>query len=153
MADQELKKLVLDSLKNNRLAALATVSSDGLPHAATVVYAVDDDFNVYFVTRKNTSKVRNLEQNPVVSLSIGSALPIYVQMRGRAERVTDEQERQERLDAVAAAGAGLKDVWPPILHIGNDDYVLFKIVPDLIRALDLRDQNIAAEEPPFIEIM
>jgi len=153
MADQELRDLVLQTLKDNKLAALATVSSDGVPHAATVVYAVDDDFNIYFVTRENTSKVKNLEHNPVISLSIGATPPLYVQMRGKAERMSEGPEREERLTAVAEAGAGLEDVWPPILHIGSEDYVLFKVVPDLIHALDLRDQNIAAEHPPFIEIL
>ncbi|MFH1047099.1 MAG: pyridoxamine 5'-phosphate oxidase family protein [Patescibacteria group bacterium] len=154
MADLASRTLVLQALKDSRIASLATVSSDGVPHAATVVFAVDDDFNIYFVTRENTTKVKNIAANPIVSLSMGAKPPVYVQMRGRAERIDgDVALREKMLSEVARAGAGIEDIWPPIMHIGNSDYILFRVVPEFIRGLDLRDQHIAADEPPFIQIM
>ncbi len=153
MANQEMKDLVLQTLRDTRLAALATVSPEGVPHAVTVVFAVDDDFNIYFVTREDTSKVANLSANPTVSLSIGATLPAYVQMRGQAEIVVDDELRSRMLTEVAKVGAGIEDVWPPVLHFGDSAYVLIRIVPDLIRVLDLRNQKIATDDPPFIEIL
>ncbi len=65
---------MLDKIKSlireKNLCVLATVS-DHKPHCSLMLYAANDDCReIYLATSRNTSKYRNLKQNPAVSLLI-----------------------------------------------------------------------------------
>ena len=147
------KEKVLAALRRNRIASMATVTVDGQPQAVTILYVVDDDLNLYFVTREKSRKVANLDANGQVAMSIGLEPPMNVQLEGRAVRVEDELMRTEKMAELANVGADLKDLWPPILRVGQEGYVLYQVIPKKIRALDLSDRHISSEAPPYIELM
>jgi general stress protein 26 len=147
------KEKVLAALRRNRIASMATVTADGQPQAVTILYVVDDDLNLYFVTREKSRKVANLDANGMVAMSIGLEPPMNVQLEGRAVRVDDELVRADKMAELAHAGADLEDLWPPILRVGKEGYVLYKVMPEKVRALDLSDHNISSEDPPYIELM
>jgi pyridoxamine 5'-phosphate oxidase len=88
-----IKKKVLDYLLGQSLMVLATASPDGKPYATTMLFTVDDDFNFYFISREETRKARNLEDNPRASLSIGFSEPMNVQAEGKVELIEDEKLR------------------------------------------------------------
>jgi nitroimidazol reductase NimA-like FMN-containing flavoprotein (pyridoxamine 5'-phosphate oxidase superfamily) len=67
-----LRNDVLKFLQKNKVAVVATASKDGIPEAATITYLFDDDFNFYFITRKQSQKLINLRKNPNVALVIGT---------------------------------------------------------------------------------
>ncbi len=57
-------------VKSKEICVLATVS-EGMPHCSLMAYAVNKECNeIYMVTHKQTTKYRNLVQNPCVSLLI-----------------------------------------------------------------------------------
>lgn len=63
---KEMKALA----KQQNICVLATVSG-GKPHCSLMAYAIDDDCReIYMVTHRETSKYRNLTENPSVSLLI-----------------------------------------------------------------------------------
>lgn len=82
----------LKFLKENNTMVIATVSRDGVPHAATVYYMVDDKFDVYFCTGEETRKYLNIKDNAKVALAIGTGPEIRtIQGGGQAEWVIEGQ--------------------------------------------------------------
>jgi nitroimidazol reductase NimA-like FMN-containing flavoprotein (pyridoxamine 5'-phosphate oxidase superfamily) len=63
-----MKKLA----KEKDICVLATVSGEK-PHCSLMAYTTDDDCSeIYMATHRNTTKFKNLSENPSVSLLIGT---------------------------------------------------------------------------------
>jgi len=93
----ELKKKILDKMKDLTLASLATVTEDGKPWARYVVVKADENMNIWFATFKTSRKVRQISDNPDVHLLLGvTDLPkaaSWVQIQGRAEILDDAKTK------------------------------------------------------------
>ena len=86
---------VVDHLRKQHFAVLATSGADGIPHAAGVNYGVSGpgrDFVIYVMTRRHLLKARNIAQNPKVSMVVPLPRrllwfvpPPTIQLRGVAE--------------------------------------------------------------------
>jgi general stress protein 26 len=118
---------------------LATVRSDGFPHATTVSY-VHDDVTLYFGTAADSQKARNIALNDKVSLTIN--LPydrteeiLGLSMGARAHRVTDAAE-------IAHVGDLMLRRFPEGADFGPDEgdsIAIFAIRPVVISVLDYRN--------------
>ena len=93
----ELKKKILDKMRELTLASLATVTEDGKPWARYVVVKADENMNIWFATFKTSRKVRQISANPDVHLLLGvTDLPkaaSWVQIQGRAEILDDAKTK------------------------------------------------------------
>ena len=67
--NKEIKKLLEEILKNEKIMVLATCSDDK-PWATPVIYAWDGKKRFYFLSRKTTRHAKNIEKNPNMSASI-----------------------------------------------------------------------------------
>jgi nitroimidazol reductase NimA-like FMN-containing flavoprotein (pyridoxamine 5'-phosphate oxidase superfamily) len=88
-------------LEQAELFWIATVRADGRPHVTPVV-AVWYDRALHFCTGAGEQKALNLEGNPNVALTTGTAdwkTGVDIVVEGRAEKVTD----RDRLTELAAA--------------------------------------------------
>lgn len=85
------KTEVLQFLKSHPECVLATVSPEGKPEAATVLFAVDDDFTFYFGTSDKYRKYHNLLNNKQAAVVIGVEMqePKSVQRAGGRRHGTD----------------------------------------------------------------
>ena len=63
------KEDVFAFLQTNRLAVLATCSTNSFSHTATMYYIVDGD-RLLFISGEKTQKVTNLDANPSVSFAM-----------------------------------------------------------------------------------
>lgn len=89
-------------LRSKDICVLATVSGSK-PHCSLMAYTADDECReVYMVTNKQTSKYRNLTQNPLVSLLIDTrdedvgprrSEAKALTVEGRFQRIKDETKR------------------------------------------------------------
>src|SRR3972149_5824392 len=77
----ELKKLIFDYLSINKKMSLATCK-DNVPWAATVMYAYDDDLNIYFLSKLETRKVQNILTNSKVAVTINEVTGGIGKVRG-----------------------------------------------------------------------
>jgi uncharacterized protein YhbP (UPF0306 family) len=100
ISKQELRKLILDYLAENKVASLAT-SKDNIPWAAPVLYAYDSDLNLYFISEPDTRKIQNILSNPKVAVTIAEVrykerkmVGIGIQLEGEAYQI--EKEKGER---------------------------------------------------------
>ena len=128
---EELKTYILEYLSKNRRMTLAT-SEDNVPWAATVMFAYDNDFNIYFISVPDSRKTKNLKANPRVSVVINEYTPragytIGLQIEGKAIMLNKERDRRE-LEIFCQRFDWADD----FLH----DHELYKIVPEKIYYLD-----------------
>ncbi len=92
-------------LKEKDICALATSSKNG-PHCSLMVYATDDTCSeIYMVTRRDTSKYRNLQENPSVSVLIDTREEHRGSRRSEAKAMTVEGVFEKIADSREEADA------------------------------------------------
>ena len=96
------KQKLLDFMKSKRLMQLATASEK--PWICTVYYAIDDSFNLYFISEPTTRHCKDIKTNPNVAVAVTDSRQnvkdkkVGVQLQGTAFVVKD---KNEMLHAVA----------------------------------------------------
>lgn len=128
----DLKKEALDFLNGHRKMVLTVLDQNKHPNSSLMLYTVDDDFNVYFGTRKAFGKYKALMADSHVSLAVVEETmdPLrVVDMQGEAELIPGEDtaERLEWFTKKNPAKYYVKDA---------EDFVMFKITPSGVRWLD-----------------
>ena len=132
MDPESLKTEVARFLHAHRKAVFATVDADGSPHTSLMLYTIDDEFNVYFGTRRAFRKFQQILDNRNVSLSVIEEVLdplLVVDIRGTAE-LLDAGERAEWY-------AHFKARNPSKYYVEDaEDYEMFRLRPTMIRWLD-----------------
>ena len=128
IADKKIKKEAMAFLKKRKLAVISTVSLDGKPESAMVLYFIDDDNNLFFITRNDTRKAANIAQNKNVSLVIGTELgPSTMQMSGEAERIEEAGKQNEFLANLTKDTILQALYYGPFLSLMGVNFSLYKI--------------------------
>ncbi len=132
MSQSDLKKVVFDFLDSHKKAVFASVDADGQPHTNLMLYAIDDNLNLYFGTRRSYGKYSRILQNPSLSITIAEEKldPLRtVDIHGKAEEVPET----DTLATLAyLKGKNLSKYYVQ----GEPDFVMFKVVPTMIRYQD-----------------
>ena len=94
--EPESERFILDMLARHSLLTLATNREDGWPQATTVGY-VNDGLRIYVMTFPQAQKVRNIERDPRVSLTIDHVVEDWNKIKGlsmaaMAELVSAQKE-------------------------------------------------------------
>lgn len=118
-----------------------------------LLFAIDEDFTIYFATHEDTFKAKAILEDNRVGISIWEKDVMLVQAKGVATPIEDIYHKDMALEKIVHAVDNIDSFWPPVLRIRNDsEYVVFKIKPDWVRALDLTSKTITAQVDPFVEI-
>ncbi len=109
-------------------AVLATVSIMDKPRAATMYFYTDNDFNFYFLTARDSHKLKNIEKNNNVAIVVGfGPQSTTVQAGGTAETNLDFNE--EFIDKVfKKTEFHNPDQWP-VLRLEKTGLVMIKVTP------------------------
>ena len=141
-ANDQIKEKAKAFLKGHRKGVFATVDEEGRPHTSLMLYVIDEDFNVYFGTRKVFRKYGQLLKNPAMSLSViqESVDPLQVvDIHGDAQPLSPKEKEKWF--------AYFKNHNPSAYYVeAADDYVMFKIAPKGIRWLDATSGELIIEE-------
>jgi len=78
-------KKVADFLRKKKSMVLATVTPEGKPHAATVFYEADENFNFYILTSATSGKLKNILHNGHAAFAVGTG-PESITVQGGARR-------------------------------------------------------------------
>ena len=127
---------VIDILRDNRLAALATADPDGWPHC-TMVGVANRGTRLYFVIARSSQKMIDLDRDDRVSLAIGRDVinPGSIRalaIKARAWPVDDPAERKEALGLLLEQRPALKQLEEPDERAS----AVMVAVPEEIRLLD-----------------
>lgn len=140
-----LKQTIQDFLNAHRKAVFAILDTKGLPTTSLMLYAIDDDLNVYFGTCRSFGKYAQLLQYPVVSLSVVEEKldPLrVVDIRGTATEISAEQHKETY--------SFFKTKNPSKYYVeGAPDFVMFKIVPNFIRYADSTSGELVVTDLPL----
>lgn len=126
---------IRDFLNRNHLGILATSTLNGEPHAATIYFLTDEDFNFYFLSKEETTKSRNLEQNPHAALAVYEAeMQTTLQITGLATKIDDPTRVQEIFTGVLeiAKDTSMSSI-PPISQVNAGGYVAYHLRPKVLR--------------------
>lgn len=121
-------------MTRTRYCALVTVGSDGHPQAREVdAFAPDAGMTVWIATNPVTRKVREIRQDPRVTLYYAAdAGAGYVTLLGRAEVIDDPAEKTRRWKEDWAAFYSDKNRGP--------DYVLIRVRPVRLEIVSYADK-------------
>lgn len=127
---------ILEILRDNRLATIATVDPDGGPHC-TMIGIANDQLRLYFVIARNSQKLIDIERDPRVSLAIGRDVinPGSIRalsINGKAEAVKDPDERRKALKLLMAKRPALQQLEEP----SDDHSAVMVAIPSEVRLLD-----------------
>lgn len=132
----DIKQLITDYLQEARLMQVATVKY-GKPWVCTVNFAVDEDFNLYWMSLRSTHHSQQLAHSPSVAGAIVKDPTRIqgIQFEGTAQEVTGEE--LDRVNAIYQARYGDK---PERLQEAksNDPSVrgYYKIIPTKLVLFD-----------------
>jgi general stress protein 26 len=122
-------------LNSHHIGVLATANKEGVPHAATIYFANDTDLNIYFITKKDTTKHKNLESNPKASLAVYEAhTQSTVQVRGTVSVVEDMSTFQEVFARILGTTEQTSEsVVPPVSRLESGGYIGYCLKPESAR--------------------
>ncbi len=129
-----VKEEALKFLKENKVGVFSTISSEGEPQSAAVFYIIDNDFNFYFATGRESRKFKNIEKNNKVSFVVGVG-PDFVTVQGwGTAEVTNEKTLIFKL--MAHIGVDAVKAWP-LFALPHMALVMVKVTPKFLRFLNL----------------
>lgn len=126
-----IKQEALEFIKSHKECVLATASSEGKPEAATVLFAIEDDFTMYFGTDKKYRKYKNLAENKNVAVVVGVAVeePMSAQIEGQMEFLDDTAEIEKTKEI-------FKEKNPAMVPFFKFPLVFMRLKPTWLRFLD-----------------
>jgi nitroimidazol reductase NimA-like FMN-containing flavoprotein (pyridoxamine 5'-phosphate oxidase superfamily) len=132
---------IINFLKNNHVAVLATANKEtATPHAASVFFATDSQLNLYFLTKENTTKSKNLATNPQAAMVIYEAEILKTaQILGTVSPVKNDAMMQKALRIMAKYSKQVSGTQTtPISKLDAGDYILYALTPQSIRLGDYK---------------
>lgn len=125
-------------LLSHELGVISTVSDEGELSSAVIYYFSDDDFNIYFVTKSNTQKYRNIAANGKIALTIYDEPKRFtLQARGTASEVKEQDTQSRIMNHLAKVRGDSEHAWfPPVALLEGGDYALLKVHLDHIQIAD-----------------
>lgn len=115
----ETKQLIKEILTKHNLLHLATVGLDGTPQVRGLDYTMGEDESVlYFITNKNSNKVKEIENNPQIAIVIDYdcksmeelAQLKYIKATGKATILRSPEEVQRTFGLILQKFPYLKDL-------------------------------------------
>lgn len=131
---QDPAQTISTYINGHPLAVLSTIDPDGNPHGTTLYAGSDPQLNVYFMTKTQTNKARNIRENPAVSLTFsGEDHQTTLQITGHAVEVTVPNEGAAAFQILGSIRHGSEDFRLPISKFEAGPYIVFKV--EVARAL------------------
>jgi general stress protein 26 len=119
-------------LQEINCGVIASSGETGIASAA-VYFALDKDLAVYFHTRVQSAKYKNMKANPEVSFVIFSEkLSVTLQMQGVASVVTDISSLGDIQQALVRR-ITKNEQTPPLFDLDQSVMVLMKITPTWVK--------------------
>ncbi|HYR83116.1 MAG TPA: pyridoxamine 5'-phosphate oxidase family protein [Terriglobia bacterium] len=124
----KLRKTEKDFLQYQRVARVATVDSNGVPHNVPVCPLMERD-KIYFATERKAKKVRNIQANPNVTVVFDEYTEVWsflrgVMIQGKA-RLVDKKQFQELRKKMYVKFSQYESNAP----IGERDSVIVEVTP------------------------
>lgn len=142
---------IIEFMRSVSIMSAAMISSDG-PVNSILLFAVDNDFTMYFSTHGGSRKAKALANNPHIALSVWKYNEMLVQAEGIATQIEDPETIDTIFDKLSTAVQNIKDFWPPVVHIEGGRYSIYKVKLTRMSVLSLNNLTIHDYHDPFLPI-
>lgn len=138
---------IREYIDKNPIATLGTLNNDGTPHGAAVYICADAHGPiVYFITKQETLKLKNLRTHPNVSLTVvHPSENSTLQASGRADEINDAKTIDIVMDTIARKHDFAADWLPPIAKLRAGAYVVIGVHLSSARLAYFKDASIGDE--------
>ncbi len=145
--DKSAYSKILAYIDQHPIATISTVDSNGSPHGA-VVYVCVDNHNpvVYFITKQETRKYKNLQDRSSVSVTIVNPVDnSTLQADGRAFTVQDAIIVNMVMEKIARNHISAREWLPPIAKLRAGAYEVVGIELSRARLAEFQGMTIGSE--------
>jgi uncharacterized pyridoxamine 5'-phosphate oxidase family protein len=152
------QQIAYEFIVQNRAGALATCTPDGEPHVVTIYSVIEPSLTIYFATRVESRKYRNIVANPRVALCFtDEAAMRTIQLTGKATRVESLEMEQHVLYELIKLRYGEPD-WPvpPIKMFERGttmELAIVKVVPAQVTLASFKTLPGGRYEPFYIKVL
>jgi nitroimidazol reductase NimA-like FMN-containing flavoprotein (pyridoxamine 5'-phosphate oxidase superfamily) len=127
----------LSFLKAHKTGVLATVSRDYKPHASLVNYICDENFNIYFMTLRESRKFQALSAHSEIAFTIATeGVPQTLQIEGKAMDISSSEEAASKKDELFELLNKNSTFNPPMSKMDIGEPAIVWIEPTWIRWAD-----------------
>lgn len=137
----------------NNLGVLATCSTKNDLLASALYYYFDEKFNLFCVTKVDTSKFKNIKKNPNVAFAVADEpAQLTLQLQGSAAVIkSGTKDFEKALSSIASMANDASGVWTPVIaKLQRGNYVVMKIKPKFLRFADYTQSK---EENIFTQVV
>lgn len=134
MNTPDIRQAALSLLKSRTAGVLATVSPEGTPHARTIYYSSDDNFEIFFMTLTNTRKADDVRNEKQVAFVVSDEEgPKTIQVEGIITELTDTAVIDPIIVDLLNTFMTNGEPTAPIAHLHASPVSYFKITPTWVR--------------------
>lgn len=145
--NSENQSIIMSYIDINPVATLGTISTEGTPYGA-IVYVCTDNRRpiVYFITKNETKKYKDLMANNKVSLTIAHpAENSTLQATGTAQEVLDPVTLDEVMKKLTKLHVTAYEWLPPVAKIRAGAYALISVTLEWARLAQFEGMNVGDE--------
>jgi len=134
-SSSETERLISTFLAEHYSGVVATADTAANPHAAVVYYLSQPDFTLSFVTKSETQKYKNIEENKQVSFVIyDEKTQTTLQISGHVVAVEEIEEKRETIRNMTNTSIALSgQLLPPAYKLTAGDYMVLKLIPAVMK--------------------
>lgn len=127
--------IVNNFLQTHHSGTLATADGAANPHAAVIYLTFNEDYTFSFITKTETQKYKNIEENKNVALVIyDEKEQASVQIVGHVEVIDDKDEMQKTLNKSFRYSAEIsRRELPPLEKLFAGEYTALRLIPQAIK--------------------
>lgn len=130
------------------LGVISTINEQGNPQSASVYYVSGENLNIFFVTRSQSRKYKNIQKNSHVAFTITREHPpTTIQLEGTVAEVIDAIEQNDHFQKLVAR-ATESNFMPPVSQMVTGEMAFMKITTTWARCGNF---EVMKEGEKFIE--
>lgn len=124
-----LDEKAIELARGNNFAVISTIMPSGHPQSH-VTWVDSDGEHIIFNTEVHRTKFKNLERNPIVTVTIidEGNFRNWAEVRGHVAEIVRGQEARDHIDSMAKRYLGVDEYPNPI----QSERVMVKIAPDRV---------------------
>lgn len=134
-SSSETERLMSAFLAEHYSGTVATADSAANPHAAVVYYLPDSDYTLSFVTKEETQKYKNMQENKQVAFVIyDEKAQTTLQITGHVRIVEDSEQKRDTIRNMTNSSLTLSEkLLPPAYKLDAGEYVVLQLIPQVMK--------------------
>ena len=117
-------------MKAHTRAVIATIDAANQPSTSVIFYIVDDNDELFFITKSHTKKYQNIKINNCSAITVvDKDKPIAVNATGIVEEITDEATKDTIMQKVFKLSYSELQDYAPIIKLHKGSFSVLKFIP------------------------